>query len=131
MFCFACGPFGFYAAAQAAAPNGPDGFSNTYSHDAEESFWRWKWERLGQGVPGPPRGGWQFPHRNSDAGALRANVSRPTVTWIGHAAFLIQLAGRNVLVDPHFSARASSVAFAGPKVIGETRALEAGAGGRQ
>ena len=33
----------------------------------------------------------------TDAAALRANGRDPTLTWIGHASFLIQLAGVNVL----------------------------------
>jgi L-ascorbate metabolism protein UlaG (beta-lactamase superfamily) len=117
MFCLACGSFGFYAAAQAVARPGVDGFHNNYPHEAKPNFWRWKWEQVVQGVPEPPPGGWRFPHRQADAAALRSNASRPTVTWIGHAAFLIQLGGRNILVDPHFSARASPVGFAGPKRI--------------
>jgi len=115
MFCLACGPFGFYAAAQ--GPQGPEGFRNNYPHPAKESFWRWKWEQLREGVPTPPPGGWKIPHVRTDAAALRANTSRPTATWIGHAAFLLQLGGRNVLIDPQFSERASPVAFAGPRRI--------------
>src|SRR5258706_7184803 len=53
----------------------------------------------------------------TDAAALRANESAPTATWIGLASFLVQLAGMNVLMDPHFSGRASPVQFAGPKRI--------------
>ena len=117
MFCLACGSFGFYAAAQSPPHHSPDGFRNNYPHPAKQSFWRWKWEQLREGVPQPPPGGWRFPHVKSDAAALRANTSRPTVTWIGHAAFLVQLAGRNVLLDPHFSERASPIAFAGPRRI--------------
>jgi len=37
------------------------------------------------------------------------------VTWIGHASFLIQVHGLNILTDPMFSERASPVSFAGPK----------------
>jgi N-acyl-phosphatidylethanolamine-hydrolysing phospholipase D len=117
MSCLACGSFGFYAAAQSPPHHGPDGFRNTYPHPAKESFWRWKWEQLREGVPDPPPGGWKFPHVKTDAAALRANTTRATITWIGHAAFLIQLSGRNVLIDPHFSGRASPVQFAGPKRI--------------
>lgn len=36
------------------------------------------------------------------------------VTWIGHATFLIEYAGLNILTDPHFSKRASPVQWAGP-----------------
>ncbi|NIX75472.1 MBL fold metallo-hydrolase [Microvirga terricola] len=36
---------------------------------------------------------------------------------IGHASFLIQVAGLNILTDPVFSERASPLAFAGPKRV--------------
>jgi N-acyl-phosphatidylethanolamine-hydrolysing phospholipase D len=119
VFCAFCGPFaGFHAMAQSVPSPGEDGlFHNNYPHDPKASFWAWKWEQLRHGVPEPPPGGWNIPHMKTDAAALRANTSRPTATWIGHAAFLVQLAGLNVLVDPHFSERASPVQFAGPKRI--------------
>lgn len=47
--------------------------------------------------------------------SLLTNASRPTVTWVGHSTFLIQLSGLNVLTDPIWSERASPVSFAGPK----------------
>jgi N-acyl-phosphatidylethanolamine-hydrolysing phospholipase D len=90
-------------------------FHNNYPHPGKESFWAWKWEQVRRGVPEPPPGGWQIPVTTTDAAALKANGSEPTVTWIGHASFLLQLAGRNVLFDPMFSERASPVPFAGPK----------------
>jgi L-ascorbate metabolism protein UlaG (beta-lactamase superfamily) len=39
------------------------------------------------------------------------------VTLIGHASFLIQVAGLNILTDPVFSERASPVSFSGPKRV--------------
>ena len=118
MFCLACGSFGFYAEAQQSPPHHtPDGFQNNYPHPAKESFWQWKWTQLRDGVPDPPPGGWKFPSVRTDAERLRANSTHATVTWIGHAAFLLQLAGRNVLADPHFSERASPIGFAGPRRI--------------
>ncbi len=39
------------------------------------------------------------------------------VTWIGHATFLIQVAGMNILTDPMFSERASPLSFIGPRRI--------------
>jgi N-acyl-phosphatidylethanolamine-hydrolysing phospholipase D len=119
MLCALCGISGlFQAEAQSAAPRDSQGaFHNNYPHDAKQSFWLWKWEELKDGVPKPPPGGWKIPAVKTDAAALRANTSAPTATWIGHAAFLIQLAGRNILVDPQFSERASPVQFAGPKRI--------------
>lgn len=105
------------ALAQTAAHPAREGFRNTYPHEAHQSFWLWKWEQLKHGVPQPPPGGWKIPHMRTDPERLRANGTNPSVTWIGHASFLIQLAGRNVLVDPQFSERASPVQFAGPKRI--------------
>ena len=37
-----------------------------------------------------------------------------SISWIGHASFLIKLDGVTVLTDPIFSKRASPVSFAGP-----------------
>src|SRR5258707_4300420 len=37
------------------------------------------------------------------------------VTFIGHASFLIQAAGVNLLTDPVYAERASPVQFAGPR----------------
>jgi L-ascorbate metabolism protein UlaG (beta-lactamase superfamily) len=39
------------------------------------------------------------------------------ITMIGHASVLIQAAGRNLLVDPVWSERASPLGFAGPKRV--------------
>ncbi len=36
------------------------------------------------------------------------------LTWVGHATFLIQVAGMNILTDPIWSKRASPMQFAGP-----------------
>jgi N-acyl-phosphatidylethanolamine-hydrolysing phospholipase D len=46
---------------------------------------------------------------------LHPDPARIQLTWIGHASFLIQVAGINILTDPVFSDRISPVSFAGPK----------------
>ena len=56
-----------------------------------------------------------FPRVASAFHTPRAPVDAITATWIGHASFLLQLAGQNVLLDPVWSARASPLPFAGPK----------------
>jgi L-ascorbate metabolism protein UlaG (beta-lactamase superfamily) len=117
MLCASCGFTGFLGAADAPPHHGAGGFHNNYPHEEHASFWAWKWEQLRQGVPEPPPGGWNIPHMKADAAALRANATEPTVTWIGHAAFLVQLAGLNILIDPQFSERASPVPFAGPRRV--------------
>lgn len=62
----------------------------------------------------PPSGSPPVPVR-PDRAFLRGNRSQRTATWVGHATWLIQLDGINVLTDPHLSPRASPVAFAGPE----------------
>ncbi len=47
-----------------------------------------------------------------DAEAILHN---PSLTWIGHATFLVRMDGATFLTDPMFSKRASPVGFAGPK----------------
>ncbi|RKP37554.1 beta-lactamase superfamily domain-containing protein [Dimargaris cristalligena] len=42
------------------------------------------------------------------------------LTWLGHASFLLQANGLNILFDPVFSARCSPVQFVGPKRIRPT-----------
>lgn len=41
--------------------------------------------------------------------------SKIQITWVGHATFLIQVAGVNILTDPIWSDRASPISFMGPK----------------
>jgi len=117
MLCAGCAIFAFGAGEEATPHFSGGRFHNNYEHDPHGGFWLWKWEQLREGMPKPPPGGWKIPHMKADAAALRANTTEPTVTWIGHATFLLQLAGMNVLTDPQFSERASPVAFAGPRRI--------------
>jgi L-ascorbate metabolism protein UlaG (beta-lactamase superfamily) len=95
----------------------PDGFRNNYPHMANQSFWKWQWERLRDGTVSPPPAGWAsvLPSVKPDIAFLKANRSERTVTWIGHATVLLQTGGVNVIFDPIFSDRASPVQFAGPK----------------
>jgi N-acyl-phosphatidylethanolamine-hydrolysing phospholipase D len=94
----------------------PNGFKNNYSNTvATENFWAWQWERLRAGVPKPPENNYQFPVVKPDLAWLKANKSEVTATWVGHATVLVQMAGLNILTDPHFTDRASPVGFVGPK----------------
>ena len=99
------------------APKGPDGFANNYPHPEKESFWSWQWERMRDGLPKPPPGGWNLPAVRTDPVALGGPAANPSVTWVGHATMLVRLAGKNILFDPIFSERASPVGFAGPRRI--------------
>ncbi len=76
--------------------------------------WYWHWWL--QGGTQPPAGGYDHvPVLRPDLAYLKANRSDTTVTWIGHATVLLQLAGVNVLMDPMFSKRAFFVDFMGPE----------------
>jgi N-acyl-phosphatidylethanolamine-hydrolysing phospholipase D len=86
-------------------------FRNRFHHEDHGfgGLWRWAWERRFR-FPKPLG----FSLVANDPAALVANRSSPTVTWIGHATFLLQLGGLNLLTDPQFSQRASPVSWAGP-----------------
>ncbi len=45
----------------------------------------------------------------------RAAADAVTLTWIGHATFLVQIGSRNVLTDPMWGERASPLSFVGPR----------------
>lgn len=53
--------------------------------------------------------------RVPDLGFLQQNRAENSVTWIGHATVLVQIAGLNVLIDPQFSDTASPVSWFGPR----------------
>lgn len=71
---------------------------------------------------------WQFSRTRASWPAWIEDTAKPTlpaalgarecsVTFVGHATFLIQFAGLNVLTDPIWSERCSPVAWAGPKRV--------------
>jgi L-ascorbate metabolism protein UlaG (beta-lactamase superfamily) len=94
------------------------GFANANPDFARPPFWaRTKFfaARVWSTTFAPRRA--ELPRVPNDGAALRANTTAPTVTWIGHATLLFQLAGVNVLTDPQWSERASPVGFAGPRRV--------------
>ena len=48
---------------------------------------------------------------------IAAAVGRDSVTWLGHASFLIRLGGRTILTDPFLTERASPLPWFGPQRI--------------
>ena len=74
------------------------------------SFLRWKFTSK--------KGSWPkelLPNKGVTPLKERVEGDDLIVTYIGHATFLIQTQGLNILTDPIFSDRASPVTFAGPK----------------
>jgi L-ascorbate metabolism protein UlaG (beta-lactamase superfamily) len=55
-----------------------------------------------------------FASPHSDTPPKRIDGPNARVTYIGHASFLVQTLGRNILIDPVYADRASPVSFAGP-----------------
>ncbi len=53
----------------------------------------------------------------NDGAALRDNVSKLSVTWIGHASFLIQMGGRSILTDPIWSRRSGVGPFGPTRLV--------------
>jgi N-acyl-phosphatidylethanolamine-hydrolysing phospholipase D len=91
------------------------GFRNNYPQAEPGSILKWQWQRLTQGLPQAPANHYQFPMATPEVAWLQDNRSHSSVTWIGHATTLVQLAGLNILTDPMFSERASPFSFIGPQ----------------
>lgn len=74
---------------------------------------KWQWQRLVSPPPPDPSPA-AIPVGTPDLAVPRAEATEVRATWIGHATFLLQIGGLNVLTDPIFSERASPFSFAGP-----------------
>ena len=70
-------------------------------------------ERRRQGLPAPPRA--DLSPVPPDLERIRSGAPRGRVTWIGHSTLLVQMAGLNILTDPHFSACAAPLPGLGPR----------------
>lgn len=104
-----------------------DGFQNPHLIGSEDSkrgfsdFLKWQFDRGPvEELPVPPKDipRYRPVYANPDLAAINSpDSNRITVTWIGHASFLVQVGGVNILTDPIFSDRCSPVSFAGPKRV--------------
>ena len=96
-----------------------DGFTNSYLKNEKRflDLLRWKF-----GTPEEPPAGLNLAEHYTpeSVAADLALIKAPTadaiqLSWVGHATFLVQVSGVNILTDPQFSERASPLSFVGPK----------------
>jgi L-ascorbate metabolism protein UlaG (beta-lactamase superfamily) len=78
---------------------------------------RWMFDRYWRGT----KAAWpaQAPSPYADRPPARVEGAGLRVSFVGHASWLIQTAGLNILLDPVWSERASPVSFAGPKRVND------------
>jgi L-ascorbate metabolism protein UlaG (beta-lactamase superfamily) len=89
-------------------------FKNRYIDRAEgKGFWRWQWQRFWQ--ESKPRLSAPLPLAKPNIDLIAGFDELIKVTWVGHSTVLLQLAGVNILTDPHWGQHASPLAFLGPK----------------
>jgi L-ascorbate metabolism protein UlaG (beta-lactamase superfamily) len=58
-----------------------------------------------------------FPIKSFDTPPAKVDDDTYRVSYVGHASFLVQIAGMNILCDPVWSERASPFSFLGPKRV--------------
>lgn len=73
-----------------------------------------RWRFRSRNLPAWPA---EYPGLPPDKPPPRVEGSALRTTFVGHATFLVQTQGVNLLVDPVWSERASPVGFAGPKRV--------------
>ncbi len=68
---------------------------------------------------GEKRASWpkHYPSPFQDKPPQRIAKNKARITLIGHASYLLQSDGLNILIDPVYSERVSPVSFAGPKRV--------------
>lgn len=70
------------------------------------------WDRFGADLP-PNPDPWEVPAGTPDPARPHADAEEIRITFIGHATFLLQVAGLNLLTDPIWSRRAGPFSLLG------------------
>lgn len=93
------------------------GFKNIDYEDDKGflAFAKWRWEKLFKDIPAVDD--YDFTIDTSNHSIIYEDNDTTRVSWIGHATFLIQFSGLNILTDPQFSHRASPFTWAGPQRV--------------
>lgn len=85
---------------------GPKKFANIdpiRQHNSFKQFKRWRQERLTKLKLKDYS--YAVPNVQPDLHFLHNNRKHPSITWVGHSTFLIQLAGLNIVTDPVWSGK--------------------------
>jgi L-ascorbate metabolism protein UlaG (beta-lactamase superfamily) len=72
-----------------------------------------RWWAAGGKSPWPA----SVPNGHADRPPARVEGNRARISFVGHASFLIQVAGANILLDPVWSDRVSPFSFLGPRRV--------------
>jgi len=72
-------------------------------HRGFRDILRWNWDRARGKVPSDPAPRAGAPLRPNDGVLLRSPA--PSLTWVGHASFVVRLGGKLVLIDPVWSSK--------------------------
>lgn len=99
----------------AKAHHTESGFRNIDYQDDKGlgDFLKWQWQRLFKQSPADLE--YHFELDRSQHTLLKDNQSKTSLTWLGHATFLLQFKGLNILTDPHLTERASPFNWVGPR----------------
>lgn len=85
-----------------------------HRHVDPKEYWRFIWRRIVSRQVFPPIPDGHVLSAEAIRDGLRRAVAADSVTWLGHAAFLLRLDGRSILLDPYLGAYAAPI-NSGPK----------------